>query len=131
MNGTKGIISRIEKRVLLHTLEVAVNHVKLHVFTLQLNDGFSIGAEVEIIFKETAPLLVKGDEHVLVSASNRLAVAVAHITFGEIFAEVDLVSGIGPFTVLLTIDVVKSLDLKKGDNLLAFIKASDISIGKE
>jgi molybdopterin-binding protein len=131
MNGTKGIISTIQKKALLHTLEVDVNQVKLHVFTLQLNDGFSIGAEVEIIFKETAPLLVKGDDKVKVSAANRLTVAVEDITYGEIFAEVDLVSAIGPFTVLLTMDVIKSFDLKMGDNLLAFIKASDISIGKE
>jgi len=125
MSGVKGIISALENKVLPYRLEMAVTHVKVHVFILQLNDGFSLGAEVEIIFKKIAPLLVKGEDHVFLSAPNRLTVSVAHVTFAESFAEVDLVSGMGSFTVVLTIDVAQSLELKSGDNLFAFIKPSD------
>lgn len=130
MNNLNGKIIDICHENIFHALEIKVGDSKLKIFTLQLNDTFEIKTEVEVLFKETAPILVKGDEHVLVSAANRVPVTVKSIKLGYLFAEIYFESNIGGFTSLLTIDVVNSFDLHKGDMLTAFIKASDISIGK-
>lgn len=130
MNTSQGIITDIRQTGIFHILDLDVNNVKIKVFTLQLNECFQVGGEVELLFKETAPLLVKGDENAMVSAANNISAKVRNIINGELFAEVELESSIGVFSSLLTMDVINSFDLKIGDDLKAFIKASDISIGR-
>ncbi|NLI14251.1 TOBE domain-containing protein [Pelotomaculum propionicicum] len=64
------------------------------------------------------------------SARNNLKARVKNIKLGEVAAEVILDVGGQEMCSTITVDSVKRLGLKVGDEVVAVIKASSVMIGK-
>jgi molybdate transport system regulatory protein len=132
-NQVSGVIEHIEK-----------GKVNSSVF-MKLKSGYSLvsvitnGAveslnlqnnnEVVAIFKSSSVLITK-DLTLNISARNKFQGKVESITLGEVNGEVVIDIGGDMIASVITSDAVKSLDLKKQNEVSAIIKASDIMIGK-
>lgn len=86
--------------------------------------------EVIAIFKSSSVLLAKSDD-IALSARNKIKGKVQRITKNNTNSEVVLDIGDGEtIASVITTGAVKKLDIKEGDQVVAFIKSSDIMIGK-
>jgi len=94
------------------------------------NLGLKLGDSATAIFKSSTVMLAIPGEMQL-SARNSIAGSIAHITVGEVNAEV--VVDIGQHDVVVSVitsDALKNLKLKEGSSVLAIIKSSDVILGR-
>jgi len=61
---------------------------------------------------------------------NQIPGIIRTIKTGDILSEVLLLTNVGPIASIITTSSVESLGLKPGDEVLAQIKATNISLGK-
>lgn len=102
---------------------------KLKMMSLELSDNIKIGSKVLLSTKPTSVALAKnfdGD----ISFSNQLRAKVIDIDKGELLCCIKLFIANSIFESIITIDSLNKLQLKIDDEVIAFIKASDISIYK-
>ncbi|HKN18557.1 MAG TPA: TOBE domain-containing protein [Dissulfurispiraceae bacterium] len=67
----------------------------------------------------------------LLSTRNQIKGKVTEVVKGKVIAKVKIaIGGDNVITSTITVDAVKDLKLKKGDEVTALIKASSIMIGK-
>jgi molybdopterin-binding protein len=75
--------------------------------------------------------LTKKGETMKLSIRNSLKGKVAEVKLGQVAAKVKVDIGGGNFiTSAITVDAVKDLDIKVGDEVFALIKATSVMIGK-
>lgn len=66
-----------------------------------------------------------------ISGRNQLAGTVIEVTLEGLLAKVVLAIGKQRITAIITADAARDLALKRGDQALALIKATEVMIGKE
>lgn len=66
-----------------------------------------------------------------ISARNNIKGKVIEIKEGEVMAKVVVDIGNGnSITSMITVDSIRELDIKKGDDVVAIIKSTEVMIGK-
>ena len=65
------------------------------------------------------------------SIRNRLAGTIEKIVSDKVVSEVVIRTAAGTVTSIITTGSVERMNLKKGDNVFAIIKATEVSIEKE
>lgn len=111
----------------MHFLHCYSGQHQLHLIVLGLNEGVKVGSQVVLGVKSTNVSFAKGkDTHI--SISTQLEAVVKHIHCGELVCEVEL--DLGEFTLMSIImkEVAEKMSLQIGDEVLALIKATDLSI---
>jgi molybdopterin-binding protein len=66
-----------------------------------------------------------------ISARNKIKGTITDISLGTVMAKVSVeISGGTILNSIITVDSVNNLDLKKGDEIVAIIKSTEVMIGK-
>ena len=65
-----------------------------------------------------------------ISARNKLKGKISEIKIGDVMAEVTIRSGQNIIDAVITRRSVEELKLKKGDNVIAVIKATEVMVSK-
>ncbi len=101
----------------------------LTMMSLELQDEIKIGKSVILKIKPTTVAIAKNFSGEI-SYSNQIKSIIEDIEIGELLCSIKLKSNSTFFESIITSKSAKRLDLKKGDEVTAFIKASEISIAK-
>ncbi|AKQ57014.1 TOBE domain-containing protein [Bordetella hinzii] len=65
-----------------------------------------------------------------INARNQFRGKIKEIVFGSVVSEVDIETPAGVVTSVITTRSVKELDLQVGTEVLAFVKATEVSVAK-
>ncbi|OZI77826.1 TOBE domain-containing protein [Bordetella genomosp. 12] len=65
-----------------------------------------------------------------INARNQFRGKIKEIVFGSVVSEVDIETPAGIVTSVITTRSVKELDLQIGTEVLAFVKATEVSVAK-
>lgn len=99
----------------------------LKMMSLELNKDVQIGRKVILGVKATNVIISRNlvEE---ISLSNQLKATIKSIENGELLSSLYLESNNTFFESIITVDSSKRMNLKKDDEIVILIKASDISI---
>lgn len=132
-NQIQGNIEHIEKRKINSSIFINlksgydivsnITNSSLHSLKLRNNDS------VVILFKSSSVILSK-ESSFDIAIKNKLQGKIIKIIIEEVDSEIILDIGEDIIVAAITTEEVKSMNLKIGDRLNAFIKPSDIMIGK-
>lgn len=130
MNLISATITDIKKYQNISTLSFDASGLKLSMVALEIDETLQTGTKVNLKAKATNIALAKEINSQL-SISNQLKAKVQEITHGEILCSVKL--KLQKFTLesIITQNSALSMNIQKGDEIIALIKASDLSIAAE
>lgn len=129
MSELIAVIDAIETHEHLNIVSLRCNDTPLKMMTLDLSDETSIGKKVLLGCKPSAVALAKSFEGVI-SFSNRLECRIDAIKEGKLVTLVTLSFASATLESLITSQSLKRMQLRVGDSITAFIKASELSITK-
>jgi len=127
MSNIIATVSNIECCDNLHIVNFAFNNVTLSMMSLELNKQIKIGTQVKLNIKSAQIAIAKnfsGD----VSYSNQLECKIKDMENGKLLSSIKLQIGTLYLESIITVNSSKRMGLKVGDDVTAFIKASDLSI---
>jgi len=101
----------------------------LSMMSLDLSDDIKIGTEVELTANPSHIAIAK-DFHGVLSYSNQLRAKIKAVENGKLLSSVKLQIEEFVLESIITLESSKKMDLKAGDEVTAFIKASQLSILK-
>lgn len=129
MSYLNATVSKIESSQNLHIVEFECSGQTLSMMSLGLNEKITIGTKVKLVVKPTHLALGK-EFSGLLSYANQLKSTIISIEEGELLSSVNL----NFFETILESVITKKssqrMKLQIGDSVLAFIKASDLSISE-
>jgi len=127
MNCLKASVTEIKSVDNLTVIAFEAFGQPMRMMALGLGMPLEIGQEVVLGVKATNIALAKELKGVL-STSNVLECKIESIDDGELLSSVKLSLGDRIFESIITRDSSSRMDLKKGDEVQALIKASEVSI---
>jgi len=130
MNRLPGVISAIESNAHLSLVDVRVGQDTFTAMLMETPQGapyLKVGNAVAVLFKETEVSLAKNLSG-QISLRNRIKGTVRHIRHGEILSEVVLDCQGVTVTSIITARAVKRLELAKGDEVVALVKANEVAL---
>lgn len=130
MNQLRGRIVAIESNDHVSLVDVEINGDTFSAMLLETPESapyLLIGNEVQVLFKETEVSLAKNLSG-LISLRNRVKGRVKSIRSGVILSEVELEYRGQVLTSIITTRSIKRLDIEKGDEVEALIKANEVSL---
>jgi len=122
-------VSQIESCETLHIVKFECGEDELSMMSLELDERVQIGTKVRLVTKPTHIAIAKNFQGEL-SYSNKIPVLIESINNGELLTSIKLKSKQSSFESIITCASSKRMSLKVGDNVLALIKASELSIGE-
>lgn len=127
MNKISATVTDIKKHQGISTLELRASDLKFGMVALEVDERVQTGTKVDLTVKATNIALAK-ELNSQISISNQLSAKIEQITIGEILCSVKL--RLNEFTLesIITGSSALSMNLQEGDEIIALIKASDISI---
>ncbi len=129
MNRLKAKVTDIKENQNLHIVKFDSGGAELAMMSLELPENVRVGANVILGFKPSHLSLAKNFSG-SVSFSNRIATKIVSIDKGELLAVVKLSGECGRMESLITMNSAKKMGLNVGDEVTAFIKASELSIAE-
>ncbi|WP_304545830.1 TOBE domain-containing protein [Sulfurimonas microaerophilic] len=111
----------------LHLVNLTFQGHNLSMISLELGDEVEIGAEVKLCVKPSNVTLTKQCTEEI-SISNQLPSQISSIEFGEILTSVKLSFFDYQFETLITTHKAKQMNLQEGEEIIALINESDLSI---
>ena len=129
MNHITATVSQIQNCESLHIVKFETNGQTLSMMSLDISDKVKIGTTVKLIAKSSHVAIAKnfsGD----VSYSNQLSCTIKSVKNGELLSSVKLSFFDTTLESIITLNSSKKMDLKAGDTVTAFIKASELSISE-
>jgi len=128
MSNIISTIKTIKSCDSLHIVEFDFFGQTLSMMSLDLNKNLKIGTKVNLMVKSSHIAIAKnfiGE----VSYSNKLDSKIVSIDNGELLSSIELNCNGIILESIITVNSSKRMDLKVGDDVIAFIKASELSIG--
>ncbi len=127
MNYITAVVRRRESFEKLNILSLEANNQHLTMTSLALSDTIQEGTKVILAYKSTNVILAKNLAGEL-SISNQLKVKIASLNIGKLLCSVRFI-----FTEELQEGIItkvssERMKLRVGDEVIALIKASDLSI---
>lgn len=129
MNTLKAIVTKIDSADNLNIVSFDYFGEKLSMMSLDLNENIHVGTVVELSTKSTNIAVAK-EFSGSVSYSNQIKTKIIGLEKGQLLSSVKLQLNDSVLESIITLNSLKKMDLKVGDEILAFIKASDLSILK-
>ncbi len=126
MNILKAVVSDIRGEDALHVIEFEYHDNTLCMMGLEL-PSIKIGSKVLLSVKPTHLSLAKGKIE-SISMSNRIRAKVIEVENGKILSRVVLDSGFDELESIITLSSSLRMGLKKEDEVLMLIKASELFI---
>lgn len=122
-------VQKIQNSDNLNIVTFDFNGQTLSMMSLDLNARVKVGAKVKLLVKPTHIALGKNFSGE-VSYSNQLNTTIVSLNNGELLSSVELKIFDAILESIITLNSSKKMKLSVGDSVLAFIKASDLSIGE-
>lgn len=129
MSSLIASVKDIQKCESLHIVKFECYSQTLSMMSLDLDDKVCVGSKVKLVVKPSHVAIAKnfsGD----VSYSNILKATVLSCQNGQLLSSVKLKYFDTTLESIITLNSSKRMDIKAGDEVVAFIKASEISIGE-
>jgi len=123
------IVSKIENVDNLNIVNFNFNDTILSMMSLELSENIQIGTKVKLNCKSSHIAIAK-DFLGEVSYSNKLNCVIQSIENGELLSCIHLKIFDTILESIITVNSSKKMDLKVGDKVIAFIKASELSISE-
>ena len=127
MSNIIGTVSKIQNCDSLNIVNFDFNGTPLSMMSLELNANIQIGTKVKLNCKSSHIAIAKNFSGE-VSYSNRLDCEIVSLVNGELLCCLHLKIFDTVLESIITVNSSKKMDLKVGDNVTAFIKASELSI---
>ena len=108
------------------SLESSANPAKFSAVLLDFAENLALGAECNVIFKESEVMIASVDSRV--SARNCFESRIDKIECDEIFARIFLDFYGSEITALITKEASIELNLKVGEIVLWFVKANEVMV---
>ena len=126
-------IEKIESVGDLNIVTFICANQKLQMVSLELSEAIQPKVKVKLVCKPTAVALAKPTIDVesfcsMLSYSNQLHVQITSIERGKLLSSILLKLGSFSLESMTSTDAVERLDLKEGDEVIALIKANELSI---
>lgn len=129
MSNLVATVSKIKNCDSLHIVSFDCFGESLSMMSLDINDNIKIGTKVKLVVKSSHIAIAKefvGE----VSYSNRLKTTISSIENGELLSSIKLKYFDTILESIITVNSSKRMNLKVGDSVIAFVKASELSIGE-
>jgi len=120
-------VQKIQSVQNLNILKLTCKDTQLKMMSLDLNDTITKGSRVMLTCKPTAIAIGKNIQGEL-SYANQLHVTIVSLEVGQLLCALKLQFGEFVLESIITTDSQKRMQLQKGDEVIAFIKSSDLSI---
>jgi molybdopterin-binding protein len=127
MNILEAKVKNIQNIDNLHLVDFEFENQTLRMVSLELNHKIDVNVYVRLQFKPTSVTLAK-DFSGLISFSNKIDTTIENIQKGKLLSVVKIKTKTSSFESLVTTDSINNMNIKKDDKIIAFIKASDLSI---
>ena len=127
MNTIKASVSNIQSVDNLSIVTFEVDGIWMQMMSLGLNTPIKIGSKVLLGVKSSNVLIAK-DLSGMLSASNQLTCRVKSVNNGELLSSVKLTFGDDTIQSVITKNSSLKMNLMVGDEVLAIIKSSELSI---
>ncbi len=121
-------VKDIENCDSLNIVKFDFNGQTLSMMSLDLNKDIKIGTKVNLLVKPTHIAIGKNFSGE-VSYSNKLDTTIIEIDNGKLLSSITLSIFNTFIESVITVNSSKKMNLKVGDKVTAFIKASELSIG--
>lgn len=122
-------VSQIDNCDSLHLVKFECNGEILSMMSLDLSDDITIGTRVKLLIKPTHVAIAKNFSG-KVSYSNKLETTIASVENGQLLSSIKLKFYDALIESIITLNSSQMMELKVGDKVTAFIKASELSIGE-
>ncbi len=129
MSKINARVSKITNQNSLHIVEFESHNQTLCMMSLDLNKNVKVGAEVKLVVKPTHIVIAK-EFSGAISFANRLNAVVSSIENGALLSSVKLDFFGSVLESIVTLESSLEMELKVGDEVVAFIQASELSIGE-
>ena len=129
MSNLIASVTDIQKCDSLHIVKFECYSQTLSMMSLDLDDQIKVGSKVKLVVKPSHVAIAKnfsGD----VSYSNILKATVLSCENGQLLSSVKLKYFDTTLESIITVASSNRMNIKEGDEVVAFIKASEISIGE-
>ena len=127
MSNIIATVSKIQNCDSLNIVNFDFNGTPLSMMSLELNANIQIGTKVKLNCKSSHIAIAKNFSGE-VSYSNRLDCEIVSLVNGELLCCLHLKIFDTVLESIITVNSSKKMDLKVGDKVTAFIKASELSI---
>lgn len=127
MNKLKGIVKTIETLEWITKIAAICDNLPLTAITLELPKNIEVGHEAFFVFKETEVGIAKNLSGEI-SFSNQFRGKVESLTKGQILTKVVIDIGGKEISSIITTDAATRLCLEEGDSVMAFVKATEVSM---
>jgi len=129
MNTLIATVTKIDNIDNLNIVNFDFSDQTLSMMSLDLSDDIKIGTKVKLITKPSYIAIAKEFSGIL-SYSNQLKAKIKELENGKLLSSVKLQIEEFVLESIITFESSKKMDLKEGDEVTAFIKASELSILK-
>lgn len=129
MNRFHATVTKIQTKENLNIVNFEFASYKLTMMSLDLDESIKVSTLVTLSVKPTHIALAKEFSGV-VSYSNQLGAEIIEVENGELLSSIKLSVGDAKFQSIITKDSSVRMDLKVGDMVKIFIKASELSISE-
>jgi molybdopterin-binding protein len=129
MNTLIATVTKIDTIDNLNIVNFDFSDQTLSMMSLDLSDDIKIGTKVKLITKPSYIAIAKEFSGIL-SYSNQLKAKIIELENGKLLSSVKLQIEEFLLESIITFESSKKMDLKVGDEVTAFIKASELSILK-
>ena len=129
MNTFIATVTKIDTIDNLNIVNFDFSNQTLSMMSLDLSDDIKIGTKVKLITKPSYIAIAKEFSGIL-SYSNQLKAKIIELENGKLLSSVKLQIEEFVLESIITFESSKKMDLKVGDEVTAFIKASELSILK-
>ena len=129
MNTLIATVTKIDNIDNLNIVKFDFSGQTLSMMSLDLSDDIKIGTKVKLITKPSYIAIAKEFSGIL-SYSNQLKAKIKELENGKLLSSVKLQIEEFVLESIITFESSKKMDLKVGDEVTAFIKASELSILK-
>lgn len=128
MSRLEASITDIQSEDSLHIITCAFETTNISLVTLELNQNLHIGSKIVLGIKPTH--IAIGKEKIdMISYTNQIKTTIDSIDEGKLLSSISLITNNNQtLESIITTNSLKRLNLQKGDKVVAFIKASEISI---
>ncbi len=127
MNTIKARVAKISGTDGINLVGFTAEGEELTMMSLELDESLQVGSEVILGMKATTVSLAK-EKNSMLSISNQLPVRIKSINSGELLSSVKLSFSDETIESIITKNSALRMDLKLDDEIVAFVKASDLSI---
>ncbi len=127
MSYIEATVTKIKSCESLHVLEFVAHGQALSMMSLEISEAIMIGTKVKLAVKPTHIAIAKNFTGEL-SYSNQLPCKIHSINNGELLSSVKLSFFDVIVESIITLASSERMQLEVGDEVIAFIKASELSI---